>query len=128
MDNLKPLLITEFIKNERSTLAKCENDLKELPLTYNEKLEKLESILKRGINFGLEKGMFIEQEKNKTIKNAQEKKLNKYVDELVFEINDQIMKARNQPKVKYSKKKYRKRKHPQQLNMWETLGFIADFI
>lgn len=127
MNQLQPLLISEFLSRERESLVKTEEELRELPLTYEEKINLLESLLRKTLSFGIEKGIFIEQTKNKTITKAKEKSLDRCVDEIIFNLNDDIMKNRNQPKVKYSKRKYRERKKPQQLNFWSALGFITDF-
>lgn len=110
MSDISQLMITDFIFHERRYLQRVEEEIRIVPMTYEQKLFVLEELLKRGIKFGIEKGIFIEQERVKKITSAKSKFVEKYVDELVFSLNFRMAAYRDLPKIKYSKRKYRLRK------------------
>lgn len=126
MGSLQDIFITDFLSQERDVLQKTEEDLECLPMSHEQKIEKLESLVKRGIMFGIDKGVFIETERTKKINGAKKKAFQRNLDEMIFSINDQIHKYQNQPKIKYSKRKYRNRKNHVQLNLLRAFGFISD--
>lgn len=126
MSTFGEIVINDFLSNESSYIAKVENELATEPLTYNQKMKLLETLLKRGLKFGIEKGVFLEQVRRDKIQLMIKSNLEKKVDEMMFDLNDLIMDFRNQPKIKYSKRKYRKRKTTRQLDLWEEFGFSSD--
>ena len=110
MAALSKLLIADFIKSERLTLVRVEDELRYTPLTYEQRLAILEDILKRGIKYGIDKGIFIEEERVRKVQRAKRSFIEKYVNELVFSLNFRNALYKDQPKIKYSKRKYRLRK------------------
>lgn len=107
---MNDLLIADFIKKERDNLIRVDDELRYTPLTYEQRLLILEQLLKRGIKFGIDKGIFIEEERVKKITSAKQGFINKYVDELIFSLNFRNAAYRDLPRVKYAKRKYRLRK------------------
>lgn len=110
MSELKNIIVTDFLSRQRQDLIQIEEKIRIIPMTYEQKLIMLESLLRKGIFYGIQKGVFLEQERIKKLKHAKEKSLDRFVDELMFEINHKMAQYRNQPKIKYSKRKYRTRK------------------
>lgn len=110
MSELKNIIVTDFLSRQRQDLIQIEEKIRIIPMTYEQKLIMLESLLRKGIFYGIQKGVFLEQERIKKLKQAKEKSLDRFVDELMFEINHKMAQYRNQPKIKYSKRKYRTRK------------------
>lgn len=123
MSTFGDIVINDFLHDELAYVAKVENDLATEPLTYNQKLHLLETLIRRGLKFGIEKGVFLEQIRRDKIQQVKNNALEKKVDEMMFDINDLIWQFRNQPKIKYSKRKYKKRKTVRQLDLWEEFGF-----
>lgn len=128
MSDIQHLIVSEFISNERDVLIRTEQEIREVPMTYDQKLKCFEAILKKGIAFGIEKGVFLEQARRSKVDSLKQSKKERLIDELIFDINDDIMKFRNLPRVKYNKKKYRKKKGIVQLNFLNALGFKVDII
>lgn len=110
MSALKNLMVSDFLLTEKKELARIEEEIRTVPMSYGQKIEILENLLKKGIKFGIQKGSFLEEERLKRIRKAKERALERHVDELMFEINRKIAEYKDQPRIKYSKRKYRMRK------------------
>ena len=124
MSDIQNLLITEFLTKQVDRLSKVEEKLRIYPMTHEQKIQLLQDILIKGINFGIEKGVWLEQMRLSKIRQAKQQSMNKFVDELVFSLNNDIAKYRNQPRIKYNKRKYRNRKRDGgiQLSLYELYG------
>lgn len=123
MNQVKDILVNEFIEKQREHLEDIEEKLRIEPLSFQNKINLLQGILIKGIKFGVEKGVFLENVRIERIKSFKKRNLDRFVDDLVFNLNNQIAQHLNQPKIKYSKKKYRDRKKPHQLTLWAAFGF-----
>ncbi len=110
MSELRNLRIADFLKAERINLEKLEREILLIPSTYEQRIDLLEKPVKRALKFGIQTGVLLEQARNARVEKAKEVSINRYVDELIFTINHKLAEYRNNPKVKYSKRKYRKRK------------------
>ncbi len=110
MEPRTQLIVADFIQQKRPSLEKVNEDLMLEPMTYEQRITLLEDILKAGIRYGIEKGIFLEEERLRKISLRKQMFMEKYVDELIFSLNYKMAAYRDLPKVKYSKRKYRLRK------------------
>lgn len=132
MTTNEALTVLAFCQEQQSRIEKIIQELEVEPLTYGQKTAILEDFLKTGISFGINKGVTLEYDRRAKIEAAKQKKLDNQVNELFESINQDIADYKSQPVIKYSKKKYRKRKYgvnpfnliPQGLEQKDCLNLV----
>jgi len=110
MNNYQNLVISDFLLKEKERLYRLEEEIRIAPMVYEQRIDTLEQLLKRGIHYGLERGMSIQQRQINVVRKAKDNVIEKYVDELMMNINIRNAQHMNLPRIKYSKRKYRLRR------------------
>lgn len=87
-DNVKDIIVEGFLIEQEIKAGKLDEYLQTAPLSKETRVEEIMKAVKRGLSFGVEKGAKIEGWKRDRIKAANNKSLEKYATELIFEINE----------------------------------------
>ena len=102
MQTLEKLLVTDFIENKADYLENVVTQIETSPMSFNSKNKLLLEVLNKGIQFGINKGIFINKCTEAKVRESKEKRRKKWIIEMVYGMNEVI--ESNINKYKYRKK------------------------
>ena len=103
--SIETILTEEFIHRQEAVLESLDDHLQNSPLSKNKRLEELIRILKRGLSFGIPKGIFIEKCTRERIDKANKEIEDKWCMDFASQLNDSIQADIESKKKSKSRKK-----------------------
>ena len=102
MDGLGEMFVTDFIDTNIDYIERVVEQFETEPMSFNTKARLIQEVLMKGTTFGLAKGGYIERCRKDRVDKACDASYRKWMEELVYEINEVI-------EAEMKKKKYKKK-------------------
>jgi len=100
--NLGELIVTDYIDRSIDHIERVESALSSEGLSFNSRCNILCDLMKRGINFGIQKGGYIYKSTQDKIQSSKDRRYKKWLENIVYSINEEI--EQDMIKNKYKKK------------------------